>query len=244
MVLMASLLLRISLTDEYLIFLKRSMRPWLVASGIVLAVLGVVRFVAAARTPTPEAPAPEEHDDNDHEHSHDHGSQLAWLLILPFVVVFAAAPQPLGAFAASRQPARTPPPPSVGIGMDYPPLHAAGPDGVHELLLIDFVARAIYDDRAQMKGEPVRLVGFVAPDPNGGPHGFLLTRFALSCCAADGRPIQVAIRRVPHDVPPPDTWVVVEGTWLPDPSGHEPRTPALAAKSLRIVPKPAAPYES
>ena len=39
--------------------------------------------------------------------------------------------------------------------------------------------------------------------------GFLLTRFLVSCCAADGVPIQVAVRGV-ETAYPDDTWVVAD----------------------------------
>ena len=40
----------------------------------------------------------------------------------------------------------------------------------------------------------------------------MLTRFLVSCCAADGVPIQVAVRGVEQSLPD-DTWVVTEVVW-------------------------------
>jgi uncharacterized repeat protein (TIGR03943 family) len=87
----------------------------------------------------------------------------------------------------------------------------------------------------------VRLVGFVVPDPQ--PQGFLLTRFAISCCAADAIPMQVAVLAAQGGIPPPDTWVEVEGTWQPPVSGDTRLPPILRPTSVLRIDPPADPYE-
>ena len=91
--------------------------------------------------------------------------------------------------------------------------------------------------------ERVRLLGFAAPERGG---GYLLTRFNLFCCAADGQAYQLEVRgdRVRRQ---PDQWLVVEGRWLPQrvydgiaPSGVR---PVLVAESVTPVRAPADPYE-
>lgn len=231
----AGLLLRLGLTDDLLAFVKPSMRPWLLISGVVLAALTIGRLFVGRRG-----------EDADHVHAtvsepdHDHGSRLAWLLLLPFLAVFVVDPRPLGAFAASRQSTRAPDPPA-GVTYAYPPLDPPV-DGAHELSLTDFVNRAHYDDRHHMADATIRLRGFVVPAP-GEPGRFLLTRFALSCCAADGYPVQVLVDADGQQIPPPDTWLAVEGTWSPDPSGREPDVPRLSMRSLVTIDPPADPYE-
>lgn len=268
LVLVAALLLKLGLSHLHLLYVKPAMRPWLVAAGAVVAVLAVARYFVVPSgdaDETDEADQTDEtdgaddhrqHDGHDHQgrDAHDHhgahpgGSWLHWLLALPFVVVILVNPRPLGAYMAAREAPRVPSPPSSS-GIDYPPLPRPV-DGAHELTLTQFTERALYDTEQQMEGERVRLTGFVTPAPDGG-EGFLLTRFALACCAGDARPVQVAV----HDLvpgrsapPPADTWLVVEGTWRPDPSGRrsgrEPDIPVLAAEDIRGTPQPADPYES
>jgi uncharacterized repeat protein (TIGR03943 family) len=154
------------------------------------------------------------------------------------LAIALVAPAPLGAFAAGRQPANALVPPAAPL----PPLPAPTAGAV-DLTLSEFGLRAVYDEHRSLAGVPVRLVGFAAPAREG--DGFLLVRFVLTCCAADGRPVRVAIRRTNPPYPKPDTWVEVVGTWRPGPAGGESgRPPELIAQQVRPVPAPERPYES
>jgi uncharacterized repeat protein (TIGR03943 family) len=231
MAFMALLMLRLGLTDEHLLFVKPAMRPWLICAGAVLALLAVTTFFRKR---------PAEPTDRDTSGGHVHvPPRLAYLLALPFAAVFIVTPAPLGAFAVSRQAARTPPPPAQGGGAYAYPALLPPVNGAYEMGLTDFVSRALYDDRRQMRDKLIRLTGFVTPDPSG--RGFHLTRFVLSCCAADGVPVSVAIRSPRR--PAVDTWTVVEGRWVPHTPGTEPDMPVLAAEAVRPIAQPEDPYE-
>ena len=113
------------------------------------------------------------------------------------------------------------------------------------LTLADYVVRD-YDAPHTLAGIRVRLVGFVTPQQPG-RDGYLLTRFAINCCAADATAYKVAVRGDP--VPRgPDTWLEVEGRWQqrtggdPDQPSEEP--PLLLAESIRMIEQPTLPYES
>jgi len=85
---------------------------------------------------------------------------------------------------------------------------------------------------------PVRLVGFVMPEP-GVSDGFSPTRFQIACCAADARPTKAALRGLQGSVPRRDTWVEVSGRFDPE----QPTAAVILAESLRVVPEPRDPYE-
>jgi uncharacterized membrane protein YcgQ (UPF0703/DUF1980 family) len=115
--------------------------------------------------------------------------------------------------------------------------------GAVPLPVSEFVTRALYDKDRTLDGARVRLLGFAAPGNDG---GYLLTRWNLFCCAADGQAYQLEVRgdRVRRQ---PDQWLVVEGRWLPQrvydgiaPSGAR---PVLLADSVTPVRPPADPYE-
>lgn len=244
-------LLRLSLTGDYLLYVKAGMRPLLVAAGLLLGVLGAFLMVRHHRGASPlpvsddAAPAGLRVGEGDgHDHDHDRGPRLAWLLMLPVLSVFMASPQPLGAFAAARQAARTPsaPPESEGGDFVYPPLGEPGPSGSHEMAVVDFVSRSIYDTEQGMRGAKVRLVGFVTPDPGGAADRFRLTRFVLSCCAADGSPVYVDVH-LDGRPPVPDTWVSVDGQWQPAAGDAQPDVPVVRARAVTTVQRPADPYE-
>jgi uncharacterized repeat protein (TIGR03943 family) len=110
--------------------------------------------------------------------------------------------------------------------------------------LAEYLAR---DDQAPhtLAGVRIRLLGFVTPQPRG-LGGYLLTRFAISCCAADATALRVAIR---GDLVarPSDTWLEVEGRWQQrtDDSPDQPAadTAVLMAESVRAIKQPSEPYE-
>lgn len=210
--------LRLTLTGEYQQFLKPGMWPLLIPAALVLVVLGGHHALRA-----PDVGA---------------GPRVGLLLLAPVLTLIVVAPGSLGAYAAERSSAAPAPPPGL-----FEPL--PGPvDGAVDLRVREFVSRALYDGERSLDGVPVRLLGFVAPGPE--PDTFLLTRFLLNCCAADGQAMQVVVRGG-GAVPPPDTWVQVEGTWAgrvasgaPDPT----RPAELDAAAVTVVEPPDQPYES
>ncbi len=274
--LVAVMLLRLSLTDDYLLYVKASMRPWLVISGVLLAGLAAVDLLGWLARPG------DPHREHDHQHDHEHHPDheaggvevdpatddhaghrhgvLPWILVAPFVVVFAIGPSPLGAFMAERQAttervntegggAASAEPAtgaggtggtSVGAGYSYPPLPDPV-DGAVEMHIADFASRAAYDDLRQMDGVLVRLEGFVTPDTDGPGDTFLLTKFMLSCCAADGFPVSVRVHGL-DPIPAADTWLRVEGRWIPHTTETLPPFDELELVSSEEIPVPDDPY--
>jgi uncharacterized repeat protein (TIGR03943 family) len=228
-------------SDAALAYVKPGLQPLLLASGAVLVGLGVVAAVRQSR---------------DQDWHQPHGPRVAWLLALPALALVLIAPPALGAFAASRQPVLAPPTIQAGPtdqapaggGQDWiPPLIPNGDGAAVALTLAEYVVRD-YDAPHTLAGVRVRLVGFVTPQQPG-RDGYLLTRFAINCCAADATAYKVAVHGDP--VPRgPDTWLEVEGRWQPrqhtdgdaDQPSEEP--PQLLAESIRVIEQPTLPYES
>jgi uncharacterized repeat protein (TIGR03943 family) len=215
----------LGLTDAALAYVRGALRPPLVASGVVLLVLAGV--AASRRGPAPGG--------------HDHGApRSGWLLALPVLVLLLAAPPALGSFAASRQAGSAAQ--AGDPGGAFPPLpEPVG--GAVPIPVSEFVTRALYDEDRSLQGVRVRLLGFAAPREGG---GYLLTRFNLFCCAADGEAYQLEVRG-DRSQRQADQWLVVEGRWLPQkvygeiaPSGVR---PVLVADSVTPVRPPADRYE-
>jgi uncharacterized repeat protein (TIGR03943 family) len=112
------------------------------------------------------------------------------------------------------------------------------------MALGEYLARD-YQEPYTLAGVRIRLLGFVTPQHRG-PDSYLLTRFAISCCAADATALRVAIHgdRV---VRAPDTWLEVEGRWQQRTSDHSGQpasdTAVLLAESVRTIKQPSEPYE-
>jgi uncharacterized repeat protein (TIGR03943 family) len=226
--LVGAMALWLGLTDAALAYVRGTLRPSLVASGVVLLVLA--GSALRGREPAPDG------------HGHDHGApRSGWLLALPVLVLLLAAPPALGSFAAGRQAGSV-----SAAGGEADGVFPSLPEpvgGAVPLPVSEFVSRALYDKDRTMAGARVRLLGFAAPGNDG---GYLLTRWNLFCCAADGQAYQLEVRgdRVPRQ---PDQWLVVEGRWLPQPAhdGIAPSgvRPVLQADSVTPVRPPADPYE-
>ena len=234
LILVGGAILRISIGDTYLNYVKESMRPWLIASGAILVVLGILALIDVIRrgravdeeTPHDE---PHEHDDG---HGHAHGPRAAWLLLLPVLAIFLVAPPALGAYAAARDTTNAIQPREAKA----PPLPPGDPV---EITVSDYVGRAVWDDGSSLEGRNVEMTGFVTPNPDG---GWWLTRLALSCCAADA--IASKIQAVDAQDLPANTWVTITGTWIPG-GGTKSDTaiPLVQVTDLVEVPQPTNPYE-
>jgi len=246
--------LRLAATDAYLNYVKSGMRPWLLISGALLVLLAVALLWraligsreerhaddhaglrAAPAHGEPEAPDGEAH----HDHDHSNGPKVAWLLLLPVLAVFVVPIDPLGSFAAARQGAR---PLELEQKAQYPPLPRPS-GGAVDLPMLEFIDRAFYDTEQSLRGVPVRMVGFVAPAGDRDAD-FLLSRFIVSCCAADAMPVQIAVRGVDGAPPPVDSWVEVVGEWEPwdgEPDASD-FVPNLTARRVTPVEQPADPY--
>lgn len=253
--------LRLGLTDAALSYVRPGLQPLLTVAGALLCLLGAVavwRAFAAERAATHAAAAGDGLEgergseapaavavvavDDHGGHRHDHGGTgpaVGWLLVLPLLALLLVAPPPLGAFAAARQSNVIP----VDTTSVYGPLPAEE-DGAVPLTFSSFVYRALYDEQRSLLDARVRLTGFVSDvDAEG---GYQLSRFIVGCCAADGRAIDVVL--ADSEAPPPlDTWLEVEGTWLPragiEPGAATVEPPVLEVASRRPISAPAQPYE-
>ncbi|HWS36927.1 MAG TPA: TIGR03943 family protein [Actinoplanes sp.] len=182
--------LKASLGDLYLRYVKEGLRPFLIAAGLALV-------VAAFMTLWYEFRGSRDTDD-DHGHAH-HEPRVGWLLILPVLGLLLVAPPALGSYTAGQSGSV-----QVSADSDYAPLPAGDPVKVS---MLDYASRVIYDEGRSVTGRRVALTGFVTT----GAEGVMLARIVVSCCAADGRPIKVGLTGGPVVDVPAGTWLEVTG---------------------------------
>ncbi|MEU7893810.1 TIGR03943 family protein [Nonomuraea sp. NPDC049152] len=222
LMLLGGALLRISaFSTTYVNYVKPGFRPFLVAAGLVIFVIGLLGLIRRAAS-------------TGHHH---HGPKVAWLLCLPVFAVFLIAPPALGSFAAARSDA--PPPPAPQALDAYAPLEGDRPA---EMPMSEFIGRVFSDSSRTLKDKPVKLTGFVTPAKKKGQ--WYVTRMQLACCAADAYALKVIVRDAPP--PEPDTWVQVTGTWVPveiDENATGVIYAELAASDVEPVEAPSEPYE-
>ncbi|GAA1561046.1 TIGR03943 family protein [Dactylosporangium maewongense] len=261
LLLVGGAVLRASLTDQYLNYVKPGLQPYLILSGAILVLAGLFSLwyeLRPARLAVAESAAgasggsagvPEgaagvsAHDGHGHEHEqdddgHGHGSggpKVAWLLLLPVFGLLLVAPPALGSYAAGRSGA------ALVAKSDFAPLPAGDPV---KLTMLDYASRAVFDRGTSLGDRRVELTGFAMRGPGG---TWLLARMMVSCCAADARPVKVALAGQLPDGLREEQWLRLTGTYtdrqLKDTVNGE-TIPFIEVSGSTVIQAPAEQYES
>jgi uncharacterized repeat protein (TIGR03943 family) len=139
-------------------------------------------------------------------------SGVAYLLILlPLAIGFLLPPQPLSLATANQR------------GVDFNNLTLSRDEGktIHfyrnteELTIKDWIKLFNTDPEPQHHvGKKAKVVGFVfRRDDNLPKDSFLLSRFVVTCCAVDARPVGLLVRYEAHPELEEGSWVEVQGIW-------------------------------
>jgi uncharacterized repeat protein (TIGR03943 family) len=202
LLLLGGAVLRAGLTDVYLRYVKAGLRPLLLVAGVVLIVAALATFwyeLQRNRARRREGHDEHEHDNGDGQAHHE--PRIAWLLVLPVLVLILVAPPALGSYAAGRTGTALQP----GLIVATPTAGDPAP-----MSLLNYATLAVYEHGRPFGNRRVKITGFITVGPHGAPY---LTRMILTCCAADAQPIKVGLS---GQVPPtlkPDAWLDVIGTY-------------------------------
>ncbi|MCX5059323.1 MULTISPECIES: TIGR03943 family protein [unclassified Streptomyces] len=223
-------------SDLCLRYVKEGLRPVLIASGVLLLLLGLAG--AALDHMDPEGDDQGRNHDHDHDHAHDHDHDHDHAhdhdhdhdhdhahdqdrheddhghdhSTAPRIAWLLFLPALSLLFYA---------PPALGAytashannkavkqEQRFDPLPATTP---LPLTLTDFTARVQQDREQAIRGRSISMTGFVTPaGPDG---GWYLTRIIFTCCAADSQSVKVRMYGTP--APPANTWLAVTGNWHP-----------------------------
>jgi uncharacterized repeat protein (TIGR03943 family) len=108
--------------------------------------------------------------------------------------------------------------------------------------ILDWVKLFYFEkDLAPFIGQPASVIGFVYHDESLTNGQFIVSRFILSCCAADGYAVGVIVEPPAGITFEQDTWVQVSGsmgviTYYGTPS------PLIRADQVEVVAQPEQPY--
>lgn len=188
---------------------------WFGAAGLLIA--GVFTTLQAVRSRGPRARGAD--------------AMGVAVLLAPLLLV-AALPAPrLGAQAASRKAS------AVGALASFvPPPRSDGRVGLEEIHYAS-ISLEYADSVGITDGLDVSLIGFVT-HPKRAPEGvFAVTRFYISCCAADAVPYSVVVDPGTSPDLPDDTWIRVEGTLARTPDGF-----IVNASEITQIDEPDSPY--
>ncbi|MGI5502001.1 TIGR03943 family putative permease subunit [Lentzea sp. CA-135723] len=224
LVLLGGALLKISFSGLYLRYVQKSLLPLLIAAGVIMIGLALFSIVQDVRRGKAAA--------DDHEHSHS--SRSTWLMLLPVLAVFLISPPALGGDVVNS---------AADTNQTQRARNLLGelPSGdVIPLSMTEFVTRTAWDESGTLDNRRVKLTGFLLR-AEGETY---VARLAISCCAADARPLKV---RLGGDVPalPDEQWVEVTGQVVPK-SANEKNSwvPSFTVESFAAVAEPVEPYES
>jgi uncharacterized repeat protein (TIGR03943 family) len=239
LLLLGGAVLRISLGDTYQRYVKSSLGPYLIAAGAVLVVTAIMTLWYELRGDrSPRAAGVSDRVEHDHEGEGHHEPRIAWLLVLQVIALLLFAPPALGSYAANRSGTALL---AQDSSSDFPPLPKGDPA---KISVLDYASRAVFDQGKSLGSRRVQLTGFVITGPTGTPY---LARMILTCCAADARPIKIALTgSVPGGLKQ-DTWLVIIGTYI-DKSDKDAvngeRIPYLNVSEVHEIPAPSEPYET
>jgi uncharacterized repeat protein (TIGR03943 family) len=110
--------------------------------------------------------------------------------------------------------------------------------------IVDWVRTlTVYPEPDAYTGQKVKVQGFVIYPPDLPADYLLVSRFVITCCAADVYPVSLPVKlTTSRDNYKPDTWLEIEGTMVTKELAGK-RQLAIAAKSLKSIPEPKNPYD-
>lgn len=110
--------------------------------------------------------------------------------------------------------------------------------------LIDWIRTLqVYPEPDAYAGQKAKVQGFVVYPPKGSEQYFLLTRFVITCCAADAYPVSLPVKLTKGDrtAYTPDKWLEVEGQMITE-TFEGRRQLTLQATALKQISEPKNPY--
>ncbi len=110
--------------------------------------------------------------------------------------------------------------------------------------IIDWVRTlTVYPEPDAYTGQAAKVQGFVIHQADLPDNYLLISRFVLTCCAADAYPVSLPVQLTQSRAAyKPDTWMEVEGRMITANLNGK-RQLAIAAKSLKPIAEPKNPYD-
>jgi uncharacterized repeat protein (TIGR03943 family) len=173
----------------------------------------------------------------DHGHDHSPASVNLWIMLIPLLIGVLVPAKPLDASAVSAKGLST----SSGL---------ISADSTGRLLETESEQRNILDwvklfyfekDLNPFIGQQASVIGFVYHDEALAAGQFVVSRFIISCCAADGYAVGMVVEPPQGVTFEQDTWVQVKGTVeVLDYNGTP--SPLIRAETVEVVAQPEQPY--
>ena len=212
--------------------------------GIVfLAILAQSLFaeVKLSRKRDEEEEQDDEHHHREHHHDQDHdhapSSTNLWIMLIPLLIGVLIPAKPLDSSAVSAK----------GITTSSALVSSQSSSRLFETEseqrnVLDWVKIFYFEkDLNPFIGQQASVVGFVYREESLPQGQFLVSRFILSCCAADGYAVGMIVDSPKADSFEKDTWIKVSGPVDVVSFDGNP-SPLIHAEAIEVVPQPEQPY--
>ena len=214
-----AVLLQSSLSGRLDLLLSGVFHPLVALSGVALLLLaGLLLAELALRGQ--ESPAPSRRQAIP---------KIWWLSAAVALLVLAIPPNPSFSTLAANRPAELGD--ETELSFVLPPAQRSLTDWVRLL--------RSQPDPSLYAGDPVRISGFVLPQPGEPPQ---LARLLVRCCLADATPVGLPVRWPAGRPPRTDQWLAVEGSMAIEESNGQSRSVVLAQRITPIA-RPKRPLE-
>ncbi|NJN79036.1 MAG: TIGR03943 family protein [Anaerolineales bacterium] len=213
---------------------------WYINSRFIpLTLFGIVFLAILAQTVFAEVRrARQEHaEEHDHHHDHEHSPAGLWIMLIPLLIGVLIPPRPLESSALE----------SKGLNTNAPLVSSDSSAQLFETEseernILDWLKLFTYNnDLAQFTGQKASVIGFVYFDESLDESQFYVSRFVVSCCAADGFAIAIPVQWNNLSSLEQDSWVQVKGT-IETITIDDRSIPLIVAESIQEVPVPERPY--
>jgi uncharacterized repeat protein (TIGR03943 family) len=112
--------------------------------------------------------------------------------------------------------------------------------------LLDWVRTLnVYPEPDAYTGQKVNVQGFVIHPPELPPNYLLLSRFVITCCAADAYPVGLPVKLTEENrqAYPPDTWLEIQGQMITENLQGKRQLTIEVGSPPKKIPEPKNPYE-
>lgn len=210
------------------------------ARFVPLTVFGIVFLAVLAQTVFTEIRRSRrrEQEEGGHEH-HEHAPAFGnlWIMLIPLAIGILIPPRPLDSSAFT----------SKGFNTSAPLVSSDSSARIFETEseernILDWLKLFNFEeDVTRFVGQSASVVGFVYFDEQLEANQFYVSRFVVSCCAADGFAIAMPVQWDDSVTLEQDSWVRVKGT-IEAVTLNGSRVPMILAESVQSVPVPEQPY--
>lgn len=208
---------------------------------VPLTIIGIVFLAVLAQTVFAENRRSRQHElerpDHPHEHEHAPSSAALWIMLIPLAIGLLIPARPLDSSAFTTK----------GFNTAAPLVSSDSSASIFETesqernILQWLKLFGYQDDITEFIGQDASVVGFVYFGDELEADQFFVSRFVVSCCAADGFAIAMPVQWAESNLLEQDAWVVVRGK-IESIELNGTRAPLIVAESVDPADIPAQPY--